>query len=55
MPVNVNVVFPAGADVIGPIEINARFVAPPLAVEIVGLPVSCKAVNLNAATGTFGP
>ena len=32
-----------------------RALAPPFAVEMVGLPTSCSAVNLNAATGTFPP
>jgi hypothetical protein len=56
IPAKVNAVFPVGAaDVIGPTEINARFVAPPFAVEMVGSPTSCNATNLNAATGTFPP
>jgi hypothetical protein len=51
----VKTVLPAPAEVIGPTEINARFSAPPLAVEMVGSPTSCKAANLKPAAGTFGP
>ncbi len=51
----VKTVLPAPADVIGPTEINAKCSAPPLSVEMVGSPTSCKAVNLKPAAGTFGP
>ena len=43
MPGNVNVALPEVAVVIGPTEIKARLVAPPFAVEIVGLPTSWRA------------
>jgi hypothetical protein len=51
----VKTVLPAPAEVIGPTEIKARFSAPPLSVEMLGSPTSCKAANLKPAAGTFGP